>query len=207
MIHAIRTNGHCPCPQSPRESASAISRALGLLRLVLLLFGAGVTLSGIDTAFGGIATLGWRGPPDFFSVTNTEAFAVRDNHVRFLAGIWLGMGLILGVAAFQLARLQSVVVAFPAMIFVGGLLRLKQDDRAVLLSPRLLPALVVEPVVCPLVALWVLSSARPKTADSQGAKRPAAVTGPDACTKNPDRHAARVSTVGKHRPKGLIRRP
>ncbi len=126
-----------------------------LLRPVLCLTGIGIVLLGIDNAFGGIATLGWQGPQDFYNVTNQPAFAIRDSHVRFIGGIWLGMGLVFVLSAFQYSRLRSIVMMFTGLIFLGGLVRLAQNDLAALLSADLLPSLMFELVLFPLLALWM----------------------------------------------------
>jgi hypothetical protein len=130
------------------------SRSHLILRGVLFLVGAAVTTIGIDNAFGGIASLGWQGPTDFFVVVDETSFAVRDSHIRFISGVWLAMGLILALAAFKLSLLKEVVIACSIMIFIGGLLRFTQDDTTMLLSSRLLPSLVMELVLFPLLAIW-----------------------------------------------------
>jgi hypothetical protein len=130
------------------------SRFQPILRVVLFLVGAAVTTIGVDNAFGGIASLGWQGPTDFFLVVDETTFAVRDSHIRFISGVWLAMGLILGLAAFRLSLLKDVVIACSIMVFIGGLLRFTQDDTTMLLSSRLLPSLVMELVLFPLLAIW-----------------------------------------------------
>lgn len=125
-----------------------------ILRVVLFLVSAAVTTIGVDNAFGGVASLGWQGPTDFFVVVDETSFAVRDSHIRFISGVWLAMGLILGLAAFKLALLKDVVIACSIMIFIGGLLRFTQDDTKMLPSSRQLPSLMMELVLFPLLALW-----------------------------------------------------
>lgn len=139
------------------------SRSQPILRVVLFLVGAAVTTIGVDNAFGGIASLGWQGPTDFFVVVDETIFAVRDSHIRFISGVWLAMGLILGLAAFKLSLLKEVVIACSIMIFIGGLLRFTQDDTAMLLSSRLLPSLVMELVLFPLLAIWTYVSVAQQT--------------------------------------------
>ncbi len=77
------------------------------LRVVLLLAGASILITGINVAFGGIRTLGWQGERMFFDITNQTAFRAQDSHVRFLGGLWLGVGLFFvivgGVMAFLLS--------------------------------------------------------------------------------------------------------
>lgn len=132
-----------------------------LLRSVLALVGAVIVFLGLNVGFGGIQTLGWQGGAvDFFAVTNEPVFAVRDNHIRFIGGVWLGLGLLMlaGSVAFQ--RLRTVLVSLTAMIFVGGLARLSGGDVAVLLGGNVAPSLVFEIVLMPLLGLWFTKTER-----------------------------------------------
>ena len=132
-----------------------------LLRGVLVLLGAVIIFLGLNVGFGGIQTLGWQGgAADFFTVTNEPVFAVHDNHVRFIGGVWLGLGLLMlaGSVAFQ--RLRPVLVALSAMIFMGGIARFSSGDFTVLLGGDVAPSLVFELAVMPLLGLWFLKAER-----------------------------------------------
>ena len=133
-----------------------------LLRSVLALVGAVIVFLGLNVGFGGIQTLGWQGGAvDFFAVTNEPVFAVRESHIRFIGGVWLGLGLLMlaGSVAFQ--RLRTVLVALTSMIFIGGLARFSGGDVAVLLGGDVGPSLVFEIAIVPLLGLWFTKAERP----------------------------------------------
>ena len=137
-----------------------------LLRGVLAVVGAVIVFLGLNVSLGGIQTLGWQGGAvDFVRVTDPGVFAVRDNHFRFIGGVWLGLGLVMLAASVAFQRLRSVVVAFTAMVFVGGLTRLS-GDLSVLTSLAVAPSLVFELVAMPLIGTWALRAERTRAASS-----------------------------------------
>lgn len=79
------------------------------LRVVLVLAGTSILLTCINVAFGGIRTLGWQGERMFFDVTNQSAFLAQDSHVRFLGGLWLGVGLFFIVASTDVAKYRGAL--------------------------------------------------------------------------------------------------
>lgn len=132
-----------------------------LLRGVLVLLGAVIVVLGLNVGLGGIRTLGWQGgTAEFLTVTDPAQFAVRDNHIRFIGGVWVGAGLLVLVGGVCLRQLRSVLVAIAAMVFVGGLARLSALDPALLLDPAILPSLAFELVGFPLLGLWVWRTGR-----------------------------------------------
>lgn len=132
-----------------------------LLRAVLALVGAVVVFLGLNVGLGGIQTLGWQGGSvPFMSVTDAAVFAVRDNHIRFIAGVWLGAGLLMLAASLAFQRLRTVVVAISAMVLVGGLVRFSAADLSVLASMDVAPSLVFELVGMPLIGLWAARAER-----------------------------------------------
>lgn len=135
-----------------------------VLRAVLLLSGVAITLLGIDNAMGGIATLGWQGPTDFFAVTDAQAFAIRDNHLRFISGIWLGTGLVFCLASVWLVRLRVAVATLCGLIVVGAIMRFTQGDIGLLLRSDLLPSVMMELLLFPALGLWVLATGREPSA-------------------------------------------
>lgn len=136
-----------------------MTRSSIVLRVVLLLVGAVMIALGLNVGLGGILTLGWQGSADFVSVTNAEAFAAQDNHVRFLGGFWLGAGLLTAAGAFFLNQLRPVLTGIAAMVFVGGLARLSAADPALVTSAAILPSLAAELVLFPALAIWLWRSA------------------------------------------------
>ena len=97
------------------------------LRICLGVLGGAIIYTAIDNAAGGVATLGWQVAPDFFSVEKQKDFLIRDNHARFIGGVWLGLGVFVVLRALWLQRLRSVALAAIGMIVIGGLARLGGD--------------------------------------------------------------------------------
>jgi len=131
------------------------------LRIVLFLAGASIVVTGINVAFGGIRTLGWQGERMFFDVTNPAAFQAQDSHVRFLGGLWLGVGLFFVVASTNVAKHRDALLAVLALIFLGRLARLTQMHPATTLGPSIVGSFVAEIVGMPLLYVW-LSKAVPR---------------------------------------------
>ena len=126
-----------------------MTSARNVLRAVLPLVGVVVVVLGLNVGLGGIRTLGWQGGGEFLTVSDPALFAVRDSHIRFIGGIWLGMGLTLAAGAVWFDRLRPVLVAITALVFVGGLTRLSGT-----LSPDVLPSLALELIGFPLLGWW-----------------------------------------------------
>lgn len=125
------------------------------LRFVLAVTGVAVILLGINVGFGGIKTLGWQVPTDFIQVSDANAFAQQDNHVRFLGGFWLGAGLVFLFAALKPQGTRPILTALIVMIVAGGVARLMSLNATVLLHPSILQSLILELVGFPLLALWL----------------------------------------------------
>jgi hypothetical protein len=132
-----------------------------LLRGVLALFGAAIVFLGLNVGFGGIQTLGWQGGAvSFFTVTDPSVFAIHDNHIRFIGGVWLGLGLLMLAGAVAFQHLRPVLIGLTAMIFVGGIARLSAGNVSLLLSADLAPSFFLEIVIVPLLGLWFLRAER-----------------------------------------------
>lgn len=129
-----------------------------VLRALLLAVGAAVVLTGVNVGFGGIRTLGLQGPQDFIDVTNAAAFGAQDSHVRFLGGLWLGVGLLFAAGAFYLRKLRGALLAALALIVIGGLARFSAACAA--LGPSVLPSLIAELALMPALFAWVWFAAR-----------------------------------------------
>lgn len=131
------------------------------LRTVLAFAGAAIVFLGLNVGFGGIRTLGWQVSGRFLDVTDPTLFAVHDNHIRFIGGVWLGAGLALLAGAFALAQLRPVLLAIIGMIFVGGLARFSAGNMSLLTTAAIGPSLILELVVCPLLGWWIVQSGQP----------------------------------------------
>lgn len=126
-----------------------------LLKTLLLLSGAAILWLGLNVGLGGIETLGWQGASDFFQVTDPDTFAVQDNHMRFIAGVWTCVGLLFIAGTFALQQMRAVLIALIGMIFVGGLMRLTQGDSTLLVGRHIAPSLIAELLLFPLLGLWI----------------------------------------------------
>jgi hypothetical protein len=124
------------------------------LRIVLLLAGGFTVYAGLNKALGGIHTLGWQGESAYLDVTNEHAFLVQDSHVRFLAGVYTGLGLIFLLAALDPRRFRAALGVSCALIFLGGLFRLSQMRPEITFGPDLLFSMVAELVLMPVLWLW-----------------------------------------------------
>jgi len=125
------------------------------LRIVLVLAGVFIIFTGINLAFGGMQTLGWQGESSFFEVTNEHAFLVHDSHIRFLGGLWLGIGALFIVASTNLQKYRSALIAACALIFLGGLARFSQMHFDITFGPEILGSLLAELVGMPLLYFWL----------------------------------------------------
>lgn len=135
------------------------------LRAVLGLTGAAIVFLGLNVGFGGIATLGWQGSGSFLDVTDAALYAIRDNHIRFIGGVWLGAGLAMVAGAFALNRLRPVLLGIIGMIVVGGLARFSAGDLGLLTGGAIAPSLVLELVGFPLLGWWIARSGHPAHPD------------------------------------------
>jgi Domain of unknown function (DUF4345) len=124
------------------------------LRLALGAAGLATAYVGVDNAFGGLATLGLQGPADFLAVTNEAAYALRDSHVRFLGGVWLGAGLALLGGALRPALFRSAVLFVGMLAFIGGLARLTSMGPFEMMANGLAIPLAAEILILPLLG-WL----------------------------------------------------
>lgn len=144
----------------PKASAMNPANRYYALRAVLALAGAAIVFLGLNVGFGGIATLGWQGAGSFVDITDPALFAIRDNHIRFIGGVWLGAGLAMFAGAFALEKLRPVLLAIIGMIFIGGVARFSAGDMSLLTGGAIAPSLVLELVAFPLLGWWIVQAGR-----------------------------------------------
>ncbi len=130
------------------------------LRVVLGLVGLGVIALGLNMGLGGFKTLGLQGPTDFVAPVDPTAYAVQDNHVRFVSGFFFAGGLVLIAGSILLQRLATPVITVCVMIAIGGPFRLTGEGAAEALTSGALPSLVLELTLFPLLAFFVYRSTR-----------------------------------------------
>ena len=125
------------------------------LRVVLILAGLIIIFTGVNTAFGGMLTLGWQGQTTFFEVTDQHSYLVQDSHIRFLGGLWMGIGLLFIFAARNVERHQNVLKFALVLIFLGGLARFSQMQLDITFGKEIVGSLVAELVGMPLLYFWL----------------------------------------------------
>ena len=94
------------------------------LKVVLFCSGLFIVFTGLNIGLGGIETLGWQNQNSFFEVTNQYAFSVQDSHIRFVGGVWLGIGLLFLISVSNLSKYKNLLSFSFLLIFFGGLIRL-----------------------------------------------------------------------------------
>ena len=130
------------------------------LRIVLFLAGAFIVFTGINIAFGGMLTLGWQGQTIFFSITDEHAYLVQDSHIRFLGGLWLGIGLLFLLSSTNLEKYQGPLNFAFALIFLGGLTRFSQMNLAITSGKEIIGSLIAELIGMPILCFWLSRAVR-----------------------------------------------
>lgn len=125
------------------------------LRVVLVLGGAYVVFAGLDFALGGIISLGWIEPPLSSTIAEVAGYHIRDSHVRFIGGLYVGLGLVILTSAVWLQTLRVTLLAITFMFFVGGLARFSAGMPEVLFGPRVIGGLALELLAMPVLFYWV----------------------------------------------------
>lgn len=99
-------------------------------------------------------TLGWLGSNDFVTIMDAQAFAVQDNHAKFLGGLWFGMGLAFWLGAWRPERFAQALRLVFALIFLGGVMRLSSSNPEVAFSADIFGSLTAELIGMPILYLW-----------------------------------------------------
>ena len=135
-------------------------KKIKLLNLVVMIVGAAIVFLGLNIGLGGIQTLGWQTARDFISITDATTFHVQDNHIRFIGGLWFGVGAVFILSGFAMDRLRPTLIILSAMIAIAGLFRLSGMDSGVILSAAIAPSLAFELIGFPLLAWWIWMSGK-----------------------------------------------
>lgn len=80
------------------------------LNIIVAVTGASIIFLGLNIGLGGIRTLGWQVTQDFVSITDAVIFDVQDNHIRFIGGIWFGIGAIFLIGGLALDKLRPTLI-------------------------------------------------------------------------------------------------
>lgn len=138
-------------------------KKINLLNLVAVIVGAAIIFLGLNVGLGGIKTLGWQTTRDFISITDAATFHVQDSHIRFIGGIWFGVGAAFVIGGFAMRTFRPTLIILSAMIAIAGLFRLSGMDSGVIFSAAIAPSLVLELIGFPLLAWWLVMSKNRKT--------------------------------------------
>lgn len=139
-----------------------------ILRALLFLVGLGVIVLGLNVSLGGIATMGWQGSTDFFAITHQADFLRQDSHVRFLGGVFLGVGLIFVAGSYSLNHLRPALIAVTFLVFVGGIARFSILRADVLTDPGVVGSLIAELLLFPAIGLWIFRDLKKGAAAEDG---------------------------------------
>ncbi len=134
-----------------------------LLNSVVVIVGAVIVFLGLNVGLGGIMTLGWQSTRDFVSITDAATFHAQDSHIRFIGGVWFGVGAAFMIGGFAMRMFRSTLIILSAMVAIAGLFRLNGMDTEVIFSAAIAPSLAFELVGFPLLALWLMASGKRDT--------------------------------------------
>jgi uncharacterized protein DUF4345 len=131
-----------------------------LLNSVVVIVGAVIVFLGLNVGLGGIKTLGWQSTRDFVSITDATTFHAQDSHIRFIGGVWFGVGAAFLIGGFGMRTFRPTLIILSAMIAIAGLFRLSGVDTGVIFSAAIAPSLAFELVGFPLLAWWLIASGK-----------------------------------------------
>ncbi|MFV1498228.1 DUF4345 domain-containing protein [Phaeobacter sp. JH20_02] len=135
-------------------------KKIKLLNAVVVIIGAVIVLLGLNVGLGGIKTLGWQSTRDFVSITDAATFHAQDSHIRFIGGVWFGVGAVFMIGGFAMRQLRPTLIILSAMIAVAGLFRLSAMDTGGVFSAAIAPSFAFELVGFPLLGWWLMVSAK-----------------------------------------------
>ncbi|UWQ93037.1 DUF4345 domain-containing protein [Rhodobacteraceae bacterium M382] len=131
-----------------------------LLNSVVVIVGAVIVFLGLNVGLGGIKTLGWQSSREFVSITDAATFHAQDSHIRFIGGVWFGVGAAFMIGGFAMHMFRSTLIILSALIAIAGLFRLSGMNTEVIFSAAIAPSLAFELVGFPLLAWWLMASGK-----------------------------------------------
>lgn len=129
-----------------------------LLNSVVVIVGAAIIFLGLNIGLGGIKTLGWQTARDFISITDATTFHAQDSHIRFIGGLWFGVGAAFLIGGFAMRKFRPTLIILSLLIAVAGLFRLSGMDSGVIFSTAIAPSIALELIGFPLLAWWMMAS-------------------------------------------------
>ena len=130
------------------------------LRIILGLTGLYIIASGLNIAVGGMPTLGWGGQTNFFTITDMQPYLIQDSHVRFVAGVWLGLGLFFVLTTTNVYKYRPQLLFACILIFIGGLSRLFQMHPEITFGKYIIGSFLAEVVGMPILFTWIYKSTK-----------------------------------------------
>ena len=131
-----------------------------LLNVIVVIVGAAIIFLGLNVGLGGIKTLGWQAPRDFISISDATTFHVQDSHIRFIGGVWFGVGAVFLIGGFAMSKFRPTLIILSAMIAIAGLFRLSGMEGGAVFSAAIVPSIAFELIGFPLLAWWLVVSGR-----------------------------------------------
>lgn len=122
---------------------------------ILVIVGLFLIFVGINVGLGGILTLGLQGQVKFFEITNENAFAVQDSHIRFFGGLFGAMGLFMIIAVTNLRKFEMALKLAFVLIFIGGLARFSAMRFDIVFGKEIIGSLFAELVLMPILYIWL----------------------------------------------------
>lgn len=129
-----------------------------LLNSAVVIVGAAIIFLGLNIGLGGIKTLGWQTARDFISITDATTFHAQDSHIRFIGGLWFGVGAAFLIGGFAMRKFRPTLIILSLLIAVAGLFRLSGMDSGVIFSTAIAPSIALELIGFPLLAWWMMAS-------------------------------------------------
>lgn len=126
-----------------------------LLKLILLVVGIAIMLLGLNIGLGGIHTLGWQMSGTFLQITNNHLFHAHDSHIRFVGGVWFGIGAVYLTGSIFLDRLRPTMIVLCAVIALAGLFRLSGLLHGAELNPGIWVSFGLEVAGFPCLGWWL----------------------------------------------------
>jgi hypothetical protein len=124
---------------------------------------AAIVFLGLNIGLGGLKTLGWQTTRDFVVITDAAIFHAQDSHIRFIGGIWFGIGATFLIGGFAMRTFRPTLIILSAMIAIAGLLRMSDIDSGVIFSAAIAPSIMLELFGSPLLAWRLVMSKNQKT--------------------------------------------
>ncbi len=132
-----------------------------LLNSTVVIIGVAIIYLGLNIGLGGIKTLGWQTTRDFISITDVATFRVQDSHIRFIGGVWFGVGVSFLIGGFAMSTFRPTLIILSVMVAIAGLFRLSGMDSDVIFSAPIAPSIALELIGFPFLAWWLMVSGKP----------------------------------------------